>query len=50
VYVEGLMGWLFIEKERDVARYEQILEHLREIALDPKETTDLISKIGAQYN
>lgn len=50
VYVEGLMGWLFIEKERDVARYEQILEHLREIALDPKETIDLISKIGAQYN
>jgi transcriptional regulator with XRE-family HTH domain len=49
VYVEGLMGWLFIEKERDVARYEQILEHLREIALDPKETIDLISKIGAQY-
>ena len=50
VYVEGLMGWLFIEKERDVARYEQVLEHLREIALDPKETIDLISKIGAQYN
>jgi transcriptional regulator with XRE-family HTH domain len=49
VYVEGLMGWLFIEKERDVARYEQILEHLREIALDPKETIDLISKIGAKY-
>ena len=50
VYVEGLMGWLFIEKERDVARYEQVLERLREIALDPKETIDLISKIGAQYN
>jgi hypothetical protein len=50
VYVEGLMGWLFIERERDVIRYEQVLEHLREIALDPKETIDLISKIGAQYN
>jgi transcriptional regulator with XRE-family HTH domain len=50
VYVEGLMGLLFIEKERDVARYEQVLERLREIALDPKETIDLISKIGAQYN
>lgn len=50
VYVEGLMGWLFIEKERDVARYEQVLERLREIALDPKETIDLMSKIGAQYN
>jgi transcriptional regulator with XRE-family HTH domain len=50
VYVEGLMGWIFIEKERDVARYEQVLEHLREIALDPKETIDLISKIGARYN
>jgi transcriptional regulator with XRE-family HTH domain len=50
VYVEGLMGWLFIEKERDVARYEQILELLRKIALDSKDSIDLISKIGAQYN
>jgi transcriptional regulator with XRE-family HTH domain len=50
VYVEGLMGWLYIEREHEVARYEQVFEHLRSIALNPKETIELISEIGAQYN
>jgi transcriptional regulator with XRE-family HTH domain len=50
VYVEGLMGWLYIEREHEVARYQQVFEHLRGIALDPQETIELIAEIGAQYN
>jgi transcriptional regulator with XRE-family HTH domain len=50
VYVEGLMGWLYIEREHEVARYQQIFEHLRTVALDPQETIDFMSKIGAQYS
>jgi hypothetical protein len=50
VYVEGLMGWLYIERKHEVIRYKQVLEHLRNIALDPRETIELISEIGAQYN
>jgi transcriptional regulator with XRE-family HTH domain len=50
VYVEGLMGWLYLEREHEVARYRRVFEHLRNIALDPKETIELISEIGAQYN
>ena len=50
VYVEGLMGWLYLEREPEVARYKRVLEHLREIALSPRETIDLISEVGARYN
>lgn len=50
VYVEGLMGWLYLERGPEVARYKRVLEHLHEIALSPRETVDLISEVGAQYN
>ncbi|MGH3292857.1 MAG: helix-turn-helix domain-containing protein [Trebonia sp.] len=50
VYVEGLMGWLFLERENDVARYMRVFDYLCEIALDPQETIELISEVGARYN
>jgi hypothetical protein len=50
VYVEGWMGWLFLERENDVARYMQVFDYLCGIALDPKETIELISEVGARYN
>jgi transcriptional regulator with XRE-family HTH domain len=50
VYVEGLMGWLYLEREAEVARYKRVLEHLTEIALSPRETIDLIAELGARYN
>jgi transcriptional regulator with XRE-family HTH domain len=50
VYVEGLMGWLYIEREHEVTRYTQVFEHLRSLALSPQETIELLSEIGSQYN
>lgn len=50
VYVEGLMGGSYLDREPEVATYEQVFEHLHRIALSPRETVDLISEIGAQYN
>jgi transcriptional regulator with XRE-family HTH domain len=50
VYVEGLMGWLYLEREPEVARYKQVFEHLNSIALTPRETIELISGVGARYN
>jgi transcriptional regulator with XRE-family HTH domain len=50
VYVEGLMGWLFLERENDVARYIRVFDYLCEVALDPQETIELISEVGARYN
>jgi transcriptional regulator with XRE-family HTH domain len=49
VYVEGLMGMLYIERESDVTRYQRIFEFLRNIALDPQETIALVSEIAAEY-
>jgi transcriptional regulator with XRE-family HTH domain len=50
VYVEGLMGWLFLERENDVRRYVQVFKYLCEVALDPKDTIELISEVGARYD
>lgn len=50
VYVEGLMGWLYLEREQEVARYGQVLEHLRSVALSPQETTELIKEISVRYD
>jgi transcriptional regulator with XRE-family HTH domain len=50
VYVEGLMGWMYIEREHEVTRYVQVFEHLRKLALNPQETIELLSEIGSQYN
>jgi transcriptional regulator with XRE-family HTH domain len=50
VYVEDLAGGLYHEREQEVARYRRVFEYLQNIALDPKETIQCISEIGAQYN
>jgi len=50
VYVEGLMGWLYLEREQEVTRYGQVLEHLRSMALSQKETIGLIREIAARYD
>lgn len=35
VYVEGLVGWIYIERPQDTARYEQVFDHLCGTALSP---------------
>ena len=50
VYVEGLMGWLFLERENDVARYARVFKYLCEIALNPQESIELISEVSARHN
>jgi transcriptional regulator with XRE-family HTH domain len=44
VYVEGLLGDHFLENPTDVDRYRRVFDHLRAIALSPK---DSITKITA---
>jgi transcriptional regulator with XRE-family HTH domain len=50
VYAEGLMGWLYIEREQEVARYQRVFEHLCSVASNPQETIELVSEICARYN
>jgi hypothetical protein len=49
VYVEGLVGWMYLERPQDLARYREVFESLLTIALSPQESIELMSKIGAQH-
>jgi transcriptional regulator with XRE-family HTH domain len=45
VYVEQLSSDLYIENKSDIAPYREAVEHLRAMALSPKESRDLVKKI-----
>jgi hypothetical protein len=50
VYVEGLIGFMYLERPQDLQRYEQVFERLRDIALSPQESIELMKQMAAQYN
>lgn len=50
VYVEGLVGWIYVERPQDIDRYQQVFEHLRNVALSPQESIELLKRIGREYN
>jgi transcriptional regulator with XRE-family HTH domain len=49
VYVEGLVGHLYLERSHDVALYEQVFERLREISLSEQRSVELMSQMSAGY-
>jgi transcriptional regulator with XRE-family HTH domain len=50
VYVEGLIGNMYLERAQDLLRYEEVFERLCDISLSPQESIELISETAAQYN
>jgi transcriptional regulator with XRE-family HTH domain len=46
VYVEGLVGHIYLDQPKDIDRYEEIFESLSGIALTPKGSVELIRQIG----
>lgn len=50
VYVEGLMGWLYIERSQEIARYRQVFDHLQPMALDNEDTIEFITEIRTSYD
>jgi transcriptional regulator with XRE-family HTH domain len=48
VFVEGLIGSVYLEKAADLDRYHEIFERLQAIALSPKDTINAIAKIQAK--
>ena len=50
VYVEGLMGWLYLERPQDISRYLKVWELLRTTALTPKESIRLIKETQARHS
>jgi transcriptional regulator with XRE-family HTH domain len=50
VFVEGLVGSLYLERPEDLKRYREVFKRLQTIALSPKDTVNAIAKIKAQSN
>jgi Domain of unknown function (DUF5753) len=49
VYVEGLVGQIYMERPQDVDRYQQIFERLRSISLNPDDSLDLLRRTRTQF-
>jgi transcriptional regulator with XRE-family HTH domain len=48
VYVEGLVGWIFLERPPDIQRYQRVFDHLCKIALSPKESIKLMTGVARE--
>jgi transcriptional regulator with XRE-family HTH domain len=48
VFVEGLVGSIYLERPEELTRYREIFERLQALALSPKDTILLIAEIRAQ--
>jgi Domain of unknown function (DUF5753) len=49
VYVEGLVGYLYLERPQDAHRYRTIFEHLQAKALSPRESVNMVAGLRTAY-
>jgi transcriptional regulator with XRE-family HTH domain len=49
VYVEGLVGQIYVERDQDVERYEQAFDCLRAMASSPRDSVKLIREVRETY-
>jgi transcriptional regulator with XRE-family HTH domain len=49
VYVEGLIGWLYLHRPQDLDRYRQVFNRLCNIALSPQDSSKMIASIAKLY-
>jgi transcriptional regulator with XRE-family HTH domain len=49
VYVEGLIGSIYLERAEDLKRYRDVFEALRSMALGPEETVRHIARLRNSY-
>jgi transcriptional regulator with XRE-family HTH domain len=50
VYVEGLAGYMYLERSQDLQRYELVFERLRDMALSPQDSIALMSDMAKRYD
>ena len=50
VFVEGLIGSTYLERTGDLKRYRQVFLKLQSIALDPKNTSDLLAEFLRNFS
>jgi transcriptional regulator with XRE-family HTH domain len=49
IYVEGLVGWIYLERIEDIGRYRRVFERLGDLALSPAESVKFIAEIQKSY-
>jgi hypothetical protein len=49
VYVEGLLGWIYLDRPAEIDRYRQVFEYLSSLALNPKESIELVAKVAGEH-
>lgn len=49
VFVEGMIGSTYLDRREDLKRYHDVFRKLQSIALNPKDTSDLIAKMLRVY-
>ena len=49
VYVEGLVGYSYLDRPADLVRYQKVFDRLSELALSPEESTAMIARIKQDY-
>lgn len=49
VYVEGLVGQVWLERPQDADKYKQVFERLQEMSLSVRDSVGRIAKLAAEY-
>ena len=49
VFVEGMIGSTYLDRPEDLKRYHNVFSELQSIALNPKDSGDLIAKMSRVY-
>lgn len=49
VYVEGLVGWIYMKRPQEIARYNRVFERLCDAAWSPEESIELVKKTAALH-
>jgi transcriptional regulator with XRE-family HTH domain len=49
IYVEGLVGNIYLERQDELENYRLVLEKLRSVALSPQDSARLVAKIRDSY-
>jgi transcriptional regulator with XRE-family HTH domain len=49
VYSEGMVGFIYLDRPEDIARYHDVFEHLSQIALKPRQSAELMLEVSRMY-
>ena len=49
VFIEGLAGNQYLERDIDIARYREAIDYLRDSALNPHESVQRVAELRGSY-